>query len=114
MFALLYGLKSISPNALATKLGDDTLRVFDLNGSGRWEAAHVPGATHLAPDFSIADLPTDRSTALVFYCSNPLCRKAPDAARRARQMGFQDVRVMSAGISGWIAAGHRTEPSTVH
>jgi len=45
----------------------------------------------------------------VFYCSNPLCRKAPSAARRAKQMGYTDVKVMSAGISGWLDAKLPTE-----
>jgi rhodanese-related sulfurtransferase len=56
-----------------------------MNARGRWEQAHVPGARHLAVEFGRADLPADSSTSLVFYCSNLLCRKAPDAARRARQ-----------------------------
>ena len=55
------------------------------------------------------DLPADRTAPLVFYCSNFLCRKAPNAARRAKAMGFTNVRVMSAGISGWISAGLPTE-----
>jgi rhodanese-related sulfurtransferase len=46
---------------------------------------------------------------LVFYCSNPLCRKAPTAARRARKMGYTNVHVMSAGINGWLAAKLPTE-----
>jgi rhodanese-related sulfurtransferase len=41
---------------------------------------------------------------LVFYCSNPLCRKAPTAALRARKLGYENVRVMSAGINGWMSA----------
>jgi len=45
----------------------------------------------------------------VFYCSGPLCRKAPLAARRAKGFGYTDVRVMSAGISGWMAARLPTE-----
>ncbi|XHS76957.1 rhodanese-like domain-containing protein [Burkholderiaceae bacterium UC74_6] len=109
MLALLYGLKSISPAALQVSLGEGVVRVFDLNARGQWAAAHVPGAAHLPLDFTVADLPAERSTPLVFYCSNPLCRKAPNAARRARQLGFLDVKVMSAGITGWLAAGLATE-----
>ncbi len=109
MFAFLYGLKSISPAALQASLPRGGVAIFDLNARGRWEAAHVPGALNLAVDFTRADLPADASMPLVFYCSNPLCRKAPDAARRARQMGFADVEVMSAGIAGWLAAGLATE-----
>lgn len=109
MFAFLYGLKSISPTVLQTSLPGGSLTVFDLNARERWETAHVPGALHLAIDFTRIDLPADPLVPLVFYCSNPLCRKAPNAARRARQMGFHDVRVMSAGIAGWLAAGLTTD-----
>ena len=109
MFALFYGLKSVSPRALQFRLSNGALTVFDLNARGHWQAAHVPGAKHLAVDFSAADLPAGKSTPLVFYCSNPMCRKAPSAARRARQMGFVDVEVMSAGIAGWLSAGLATE-----
>ena len=109
MYALLYGLKSISPAALQHDAKAGALTVFDMNARARWEQAHVPGARHLPLDFGRADLPADASTPLVFYCSNLMCRKAPDAARRARQMGFADVKVMSAGISGWTGAGLPTE-----
>jgi len=33
-----------------------------------------------------------------------MCRKAPNAARRAKKMGYANVTVMSAGISGWLAS----------
>jgi len=108
MLALLYGLKSIAPAALQA-LQPGRVAVFDMNGRHRWAEAHVPGARSLGPDFTRADLPTDPATPLVFYCSNPLCRKAPGAGRRAKQMGFADVAVMSAGIAGWQSAGLPTE-----
>jgi rhodanese-related sulfurtransferase len=55
------------------------------------------------------DLPADRDSTLVFYCSNFMCRKAPNAARRAKDMGYRNVYVMSAGISGWVGAPLPTE-----
>jgi rhodanese-related sulfurtransferase len=69
----------------------------------------APGALNLATDFDAAALPLERATPLVFYCSNPLCRKAPNAARRAEKLGYTDVRVMSAGIAGWLGAGLRVD-----
>ena len=111
MFARLMGLKTISPANL-----DDLLKtpgavhVYDVNSSGSWTQAHVPGATHLDPaGYQESELPRDKSALLVFYCSNPLCRKAPHAARRAEQMGYSNVQVMSSGISGWISARLPTE-----
>jgi len=100
------GIKTLSPAALQQRMGHGTVTVLDVNAPGSWSKARVPGAVNLDPvAYRDTDLPTDRNAELVFYCSNPMCRKAPMAARRARQMGYDNVRVMAAGISGWIAAG---------
>ena len=105
MFPMLMGLKSIAPRELHGRIGQGGLTVVDVNARRSWLQARVPGALNLAPEFDAGLLPADRGTPLVFYCSNPLCRKAPQAARRAGKLGYADVRVMSAGISGWLGAG---------
>ncbi len=70
----------------------------------------MPGAANLDPaDYTEGDLPTDKNAKLVFYCSNPMCRKAPNAALRAKKMGYTNVQVMSAGIRGWLGAKLPTE-----
>lgn len=110
MFAKLMGLKTISPKDLHRWLQDKAVTVFDVNSRQSWASARVPGARNLDPvGFAAGDLPAEKSSPLVFYCSNYLCRKAPNAARRAEQMGYQDVHVMSAGISGWLSAKLPTE-----
>jgi len=104
MLATLLGLKSISCRDVNQLLPGRRVAVFDVNAQSRWAAAHVPGARHLDPlNFGDTDLPADKDMPLVFYCSNYLCRKAPNAARRAKAMGHTDVRVMSAGIQGWLS-----------
>lgn len=104
-------LKSrISPRALHRLIGDGDLHVIDVNSTESWRRAHVPGALNLDPAaYTASDLPSDKEADLVFYCSNIMCRKAPDAARRARRMGYRNVRVMSAGIRGWLRAALPTE-----
>ena len=110
MFALLMGLKTISPTDLQQVVLKHEATVFDVNSPQSWSNAHVPGAFNLDPvNFNENDLPADKNASLVFYCSNPFCRKAPNAAKRAKQMGYGDVRVMSAGISGWLSAKLPTE-----
>jgi len=102
------GLDTIAPADL--RANHARLRVFDVNSLASWQEAHVPGARHLDPaGFELSDLPAERDQALVFYCSGPLCRKAPRAAKRARGFGYTNVSVMSAGIRGWMAAGMPTE-----
>jgi rhodanese-related sulfurtransferase len=106
MFALLMGLKTIAPNDLHRLLQvPGQVSVMDVNSHQSWTNARVPGARNLDPiAYQDGDLPADKNGTLVFYCSNPLCRKAPNAARLAKKLGYGDVRVMSAGISGWVAA----------
>lgn len=114
MLARLMGLTTIAPDALHRMLAESVSRaVYDVNAPASWMRARVPGAINLeSAGFTVDQLPADRATPLVFYCSGPLCMKAPSAARRAAKMGYEDVRVMAAGITGWQAAGLPTEQGT--
>lgn len=104
------GLKTISPDRLTEMISNDRVTVLDVNTRQSWIRAHVPGALNLDPvDYSARDLPADKESSLVFYCSNPMCRKAPNAALRAGKMGYSNVKVMPAGIRGWLSAGLPTE-----
>lgn len=110
MMAKLMGLKTISPSMLQENLQTGGMSVFDVNSPQSWSQAHVPGAKRLDPEaFTPSDLPTDKAATLVFYCSNPMCRKAPNAAKRAKAMGWTNVLVMDAGITGWTNASLPTE-----
>ena len=110
MFARLMGLKTISPQELHQLILGRQVTIFDVNSRQSWLNARVPGALNLDPaNYKEADLPADKNSTLVFYCSNPLCRKAPNAARRAKSMGHNNVKVMSAGINGWLVAQLPTE-----
>lgn len=106
MFALLMGLKPIPRTAVVKLIREKRVTVIDVNDPSRWRNEHVPGALNVDPGaFSASELPGDQEALLVFYCSGHLCRKAPDAARRAEAMGYLNVRVMSGDISGWTGAG---------
>src|SRR5688500_13374380 len=105
MMAWLMGLKNIAPADLHQQMQSAQLFVFDVNSRASWLKARVPGARNLDPVAWLdTDLPTDKGSNLVFYCSNPMCRKAPNAARRAKGLGYANTRVLSAGISGWISS----------
>ena len=104
MFAMLMGLRSISPQQLHARIQAGPTTVVDVNAQQSWLRARVPGALNLSVDFGAGALPPNLQTSLVFYCSNPMCRKAPSAARRAKKLGYADVWVMSAGITGWTDA----------
>jgi len=110
MMARLMGLPTISPTDLHRLVREGEATAIDVNSPGSWMEAHVPGAINLDPTaFGPSELPPNRTALLVFYCSNLLCRKAPNAALRARKLGYENVRVMSAGIRGWLSARLPTE-----
>jgi rhodanese-related sulfurtransferase len=110
MFARLMGLNVVSPRKLQQLMQKQPVSVLDVNSRQSWLTARVAGARPLDPmGYDESELPADRDSMLVFYCSTFMCRKAPIAARHAREMGYRNVHVMSAGISGWIGAGLPTE-----
>jgi rhodanese-related sulfurtransferase len=110
MFARLMGLKTISPERLHQAAQDEQTTIVDVNAPLSWSTNRVPRAINLDPlSFVEGDLPANKDGLLVFYCSNPWCRKAPNAARRAEAMGYRNVQVMSAGITGWVHAKLPTE-----
>jgi rhodanese-related sulfurtransferase len=112
VLARLMGLRTISPGELDRLVRERAVTAIDVNSPGSWAQAHVPGAVNLDPaTFGSSDLPADKAALLVFYCSNPLCRKAPNAALRARKLGHENVRVLSAGIQGWKSARLPVESS---
>ena len=96
--------KVISPNRLHELVVKKEVTVIDVKSHPSWAMARVPGALNLDPVHYGSDaLPADKDSAVVFYCSNSMCRKAPNAARQARRMGYHNVQVMTAGIKGWVA-----------
>jgi rhodanese-related sulfurtransferase len=104
------GLKTMAPRRLHQLMQKAPVTVIDVNSRHSWLAARVHGALNLdLSEFDGEALPADKDSTLVFYCSNFMCTKAPRAARRAAAMGYQRVHVMSAGISGWLAAALPTE-----
>lgn len=106
IFPTLMKLEPISPGQLDEIRTNNWVTVLDVNARQSWIKARVPGALNLDPEeYAKNELPADKESTLVFYCSNPICRKSPNAARRAEKMGYTTVKVMSAGISGWLAAG---------
>jgi rhodanese-related sulfurtransferase len=104
MIARLMGLKTISPKDLYSAIQQNTVHVFDLNADHVYKSGHVPGAIHINHEtFDGTELPSNFNSSLVFYCSNPMCRKAPNAAKLAKSKGYLNAKVLSAGISGWMS-----------
>lgn len=110
ILSTLMNLESISTEELNRVYSNENVHIYDMNDAMRWQQNHVPGAVNLDPEsFTEQNLASDKNSTLIFYCSNPMCRKAPNAAKKVKGMGFNDVRVLSAGITGWLSDGYEVE-----
>ena len=85
--------------------------ILDVNGNESFKAGHVPGALDFAAieDNLAASLPKKKDALIVAYCGNPRCGAYLRAAKAAQKLGYTNIKHMSAGISGWKAAGMKTE-----
>ena len=63
--------KLMPMDEVETRLGQPGFAVFDANVPELWQKHHLPGAVHIVGKKLEALLPTDRTTQLVFYCTNP-------------------------------------------
>ena len=85
--------------------------VLDVMGSGSYKKGHVPGAIDFkgnAKTISVL-LPKDKGALIVAYCGGPSCKAYKAAAKAAEDLGYTNVKHMSAGISGWLQAGEKTD-----
>ena len=107
-------IPELSVGEVAERLEAGSIVVVDANGPEiRGEHGVIPGARLLSSSGRYdpeAELPSDRSAALVFYCGNTNCRASDGAAARARDAGWENVSVLRAGIAGWVEAGRETTP----
>ena len=85
--------------------------VIDVNGSQSYQKGHVPGAKdYAAISKDLAKvLPSDKGALVIAYCGGPSCNAYTKAANAAKDLGYTNVKHMSAGISGWLQAGEKTE-----
>lgn len=89
-----------------------TAVIIDANSPKSYQAGHVPGAlswAQIKADLA-GKLPADKSTEIIAYCGNPGCGAYLMAAKAAKELGYTNIKHMTAGIDGWNAAKLATEP----
>jgi rhodanese-related sulfurtransferase len=88
-----------------------TATIIDVNGAESYAKGHVPGAIdYSASKSDLAKvLPKEKDALIIAYCGGPACSAYQAAAKAAKDLGYTNVKHMSAGISGWTQAGEKTE-----
>ena len=101
----------ISIGELKKAIAEKKVTVLDVNGSGSYAKGHVPSALdYAAVGKELASkLPSDKGALVVAYCGGPSCSAYKRAANAAKELGYTNVKHLSAGISGWLQAGEATE-----
>lgn len=101
----------ISIADLKSAIAEKKVVVIDVNGSDSYAEGHVPGAVDFqANKENLATvLPSDKDALVVAYCGGPSCSAYKAAAKKATELGYTNVKHLSAGKSGWKKAGEELE-----
>jgi len=101
----------VSIKELKKSIESKQVTVIDVNGTESFEKGHIPGAIDFeANEAKLASvLPKDKNALIVAYCGGPKCMAYKQAAKKAEELGYKNVKHLSAGISGWKEAGEKTE-----
>jgi rhodanese-related sulfurtransferase len=101
----------ISIADLKQAIADKKVTVIDVNGAASYAKGHVPGAINFAEAKAdlASKLPADKGALVVAYCGGPSCSAYKAAANKASELGYTNVKHLSAGISGWLQAGEAIE-----
>ena len=104
----------ISVEELKTAIQSKKVTVIDVNGPQSYKKGHIPGAVDFsAVQANLAEvLPKDKNALIVAYCGGPTCPAYARAAKAAQKLGYKNVKHLSAGLSGWLQAGEKTEKGT--
>jgi rhodanese-related sulfurtransferase len=103
----------IEPSAARALLGDPSVAFVDCRPSEQFQAGHISGALSLPSDGELpaATLSLLRGTrTIIAYCdARGGCESSQRLAARLRELGMRDVRILSEGLPGWLAAGYPAE-----
>lgn len=101
----------ISITEMKEAIESGKVTVLDVMGTQSYKQGHVPGAIDFKGNAkNIASLlPKDKGALIVAYCGGPACKAYQAAAKAAEELGYTNVKHMSAGISGWKGAGEKTD-----
>jgi rhodanese-related sulfurtransferase len=99
----------ISVEDLQKAISAKEVAVIDVNGPNSYSKGHIPGAIEFSSQKKALKtlLPKNKNTLVVAYCGGPSCRAYLRGAKAAAELGYKNVKHLSAGISGWKKSGNK-------
>ncbi len=100
----------ISHDELKKAIEQKKVTLIDVNGTDSYKAGHIPGAINFEEAKDLASqLPKEKDALVVAYCGNEQCNAYQSAAKKAKELGYTNVKHYSKGIAGWKKTGEKTE-----
>lgn len=99
----------VNTSELKTLLdSNSSLIVVDARNPEEYQEVHIKGAINI-PEKQFAEqvdlLPTDKSAPIIFYCNGVKCGKSKKAAKKAMELGYNNVFVYGEGMPVWEETG---------
>ncbi len=105
-FAVVEGVYPISMADVEKQLNNKDVFIFDANvKEERIKYGYLPGSIFINTPEWVELLPKEKDANIIFYCLNRMCYSSSDAALKAQELGYTNVRVMLDGIEAWILSG---------
>ena len=104
-------VEEVDPAQVSEHLGNGIVLV-DVRESTEWDAGHIPGAKHVPRAYLESRIEgaagADRSQEIVLYCASGQ-RSALAAHTLKEQLGYENVKSMTGGITLWKDRGYKVE-----
>ena len=104
-------VEEVDPAQVSEHLGNGIVLV-DVRESTEWDAGHIPGAKHVPRAYLESRIEgaagADRSQEIVLYCASGQ-RSALAAHTLKDQLGYENVKSMTGGITLWKDRGYKVE-----
>ena len=100
----------ISPDELTDV--DESVILIDVRDEPDYEEEHLPNAVSLPRGYlelDIDEITTDENAHIVTYCGGGT--RATLSANTLKNMGYENVSVLTGGFRGWKSSGLPTEKS---
>jgi rhodanese-related sulfurtransferase len=86
--------------------------VLDVREPAEFDVGHLPGAVNVPRgvlEFRVGDHPAliNPTATILLYCKNG--GRSTLAAHTLKQMGFENVHMLSGGFDGWTGTVHKVE-----
>ncbi len=83
--------------------------LYDSRPAPRFKEGAIPGAVSLPfPEFDkFTDrLPADKNRLVIFYCSGVTCNMSPGSQKKAKLLGYTNIKVFVEGMPAWLGKNY--------